>query len=265
VPADYQEILDTAIQAAAEAGDYLKSTFGQRPDVEFKGRIDLVTERDRQSQEKIYRLLKTRFPGHSILAEEELDEKKDKESLWLIDPLDGTTNYAHTLPAFCVSIAFFEQGQPRVGVVYAPVFGEMFQAVRGGGAFLNGKRIAVSTEKELGKSLLATGFPYDLCESEIDNIDHFTRLLKKAQAIRRWGSAALDLCYTAAGRFDGFWELKLFPWDTAAGMLMVEEAGGTVSDFSGRPFQPFLREIVASNGPIHRQILSVLQSARPQS
>lgn len=257
---DYREILDTALEAAAEAGAYLKATFGCKPNVEFKGRIDLVTERDRQSQGKILRLIRARFPGHSILAEEELDEKKDEAALWLIDPLDGTTNYAHSLPAFCVSIAFFDQGQPQVGVVYAPIFGEMFQAIKGGGAFLNGKRIKVSAEKELGKSLLATGFPYDICESEVNNIDHFTRFLQKAQAIRRWGSAALDLCYTAAGRFDGFWELKLFPWDTAAGMLMVEEAGGTVSDFSGRPFQPFLREIVASNGPIHHQMLAVLQA-----
>ncbi|MCP5105711.1 MAG: inositol monophosphatase, partial [bacterium] len=192
-------------------------------------------------------------------GEEDLDVRKEKELLWLIDPIDGTTNFARSLPAFCVSIAFLVAGKVQVGVVYVPLLDEMFYAVRGGGAFLNKKQIHVSKEKDLGKSLLATGFPYDRRESRINNVDHFNKFIVRALGIRRMGSAAIDICYTAAGRFDGFWELKLQPWDTAAAFLFLEEAGGTATDFSGNPFDPFMKECLATNGLIHSRMLEVIQ------
>ncbi len=247
------------MSAAIQAGEYLKETLPKKPTVEFKDRINLVTDRDRHSQEMIHKIIKENFPGHSILAEEDLDIQGDKECLWLIDPLDGTTNYAHSLPIFCVSIAFLEQGKPNVGVVYNPMLEEMFQAARGAGAFLNNKRIKVSSEKDLDRVLLATGFPYDVKKSAPDIINHFIKFLQRAQGIRRCGSAALDLAYLAAGRFDGFWESKLHPWDTAAACLFVEEAGGQISNFSGEPFNPFMQECLASNGHIHRQLLEIIQ------
>lgn len=257
---DYQKILTTAVHAAHTAGKYLKETFVQKPEIEYKGKIDLVTERDRKSQDMIYKIIKDEFPSHSVLGEENLNIEKDEELLWLIDPLDGTTNYAHSLPIFSVSIAFLVQGRTKMGVVYHPMLGEMFQAVAGSGAFLNNKKITVSEETDLKKSLLATGFPYDLRESTVNNLDHFSKFAYNARAIRRCGSAAIDLSYTAAGRFDGFWELKLSPWDTAAAILFVEEAGGLITDFSGNPFNPFMKECLASNARIHDQMLAILNS-----
>ncbi|UCH93608.1 MAG: inositol monophosphatase, partial [Candidatus Aminicenantes bacterium] len=232
---DDEKILQAAQEAALKAGKYLKENYrgARRPEVKFKGEIDLVTECDRESQGMIYTRLKEKFPHHSILAEEDLFIEKDKELLWLIDPLDGTTNFAHSLPVFSVSIAFFAEGKPRVGVVYAPMLEEMFYAVKNGGAFLNQEKITVSKEKNLGNSLLATGFPYDCRESKQNNLEHFSKFLVKARAIRRWGVASIDLSYVAAGRFEGFWEPKLKPWDTAAGMLIVQEAKGKVTDYSG--------------------------------
>lgn len=255
---DYQDILNTALHAATTAGRYLKDTFARRPQVEYKGKINLVTERDRKSQEIIYEIIKEKFPRHSILAEEDLQIEQDKDLLWLIDPLDGTTNYAHSLPIFSISIAFLEQGKPKVGVVYHPMMEEMFHAVKEAGVFLNKKRIKVSQEENLRDSLLATGFPYDLRESQVNNVAYFNRFIYEARAVRRCGSAAVDLSYVATGRFDGFWELKLFPWDTAAASLFVEEAGGKVTDFSGNTFDPFMKECLATNGRIHEQMLEVL-------
>lgn len=255
---EYMTILNTAKDAALTAGKFLKESFNQQLEIEYKGEINLVTEKDRESQEMIYKLVKDRFPDHSILGEEDLSVEKDKDHLWLIDPIDGTTNFAQSIPMFCVSIAFMEKGSPRVGVVYLPMLDEMFHAVRGSGAFLNNKQIHVSKKTELGKSLLATGFPYDRRESKINNVNHFNKFILRSLCIRRMGSAAIDLCYTAAGRFDGFWELKLFPWDSAAGLLIVEEAGGKVTDFSGNSFNPFLKECLATNGLIHSQMLQTL-------
>lgn len=255
---DYQRILDVALNAAYRAGKYLKETFSQRPKIEFKGKVNLVTERDRKSQEIIYKIIKEEFPDHSIMGEEDLNVEKNKELLWLIDPLDGTTNYAHSLPVFSVSIAFLEQGVTEVGVVYNPMLEEMFRAIKGSGAFLNNTKISVSGEKELKESLLSTGFPYDIRDSKTNNVDFFNKFIYKARAIRRCGSAAIDLSYLAAGRYDGFWELKLSPWDTAAARLFVEEAGGKMTDFSGNPFSPFMKECLASNGRIHNQMLEIL-------
>jgi myo-inositol-1(or 4)-monophosphatase len=257
---DNEKILQVALEAALKAGSYLKENYNdiQRPKVEFKGEIDLVTKCDKESQEIICSILAENFPHHSILAEEDLSIEKEKELLWLIDPLDGTTNFAHSLPVFSVSIAFFQEGAPLVGVVYIPMLKEMFHAVNSGGAFLNQKKITVSQEKDLGNSVLATGFPYDCRESKQNNLGNFSKFLVKARAIRRWGVASIDLSYVAAGRFEGFWEPKLKPWDTAAGMLIVQEAGGKVTDYSGNPFDPFMKEILASNGHIHNQMFQVI-------
>ncbi len=255
---DYEKILSVAQEAALTAGKYLKENFDQKPEIEYKSEMELVTERDRESQQIICKIIKEHYPHHSLLGEEDLDVVKEKELLWLIDPIDGTTNFAHSLPIFCVSIAFLAAGKPQVGVVYAPILDEMFYGVRGAGAFLNKKQLHVSREKEIGKSLLCTGFPYDIRESKTNNVDHFNKFIFRALAVRRLGSAALDLCYTAAGRFDGFWELKLKPWDTAAAFLLVEEAGGEVTDFSDNPFDPFMIECVSSNGIIHPQMLEII-------
>lgn len=256
---DYGKILTIARDASLAAGTYLKENFDRDTEIEYKGDIDLVTAKDKESQKIIYKYIKENFPHHSILAEEDLEVKKDKELLWLIDPIDGTTNFARSLPSFCVSIAFLVEGKTQVGVVYIPLLDEMFYAVRDSGAFLNKKQIHVSTEPELGKSLLATGFPYDRRESKINNVNHFNKFIVRALGIRRMGSAAIDLCYTAAGRFDGFWELKLAPWDTAAGLILVEEAGGIVTDFSGNPFDPFMKECLASNSLIHSRMMDVIR------
>lgn len=257
---DNEKILQVAQEAALKAGSYLRENYNdvQRPKVIFKGEIDLVTKCDKESQEIICSILTGNFPTHSLLAEEDFNVEKEKELLWLIDPLDGTTNFAHSLPVFSVSIAFFQEGKPLVGVVYIPLLKEMFHAVNNGGAFLNQKRISVSPEKDLGNSVLATGFPYDCRESKQNNLGNFSKFLVKARAIRRWGVASIDLSYVAAGRFEGFWEPKLKPWDTAAGMLIVQEAGGKVTDYSDSPFNPFMKEILASNRHIHDQMLQVI-------
>ncbi|HET6369571.1 MAG TPA: inositol monophosphatase family protein, partial [Nitrospiria bacterium] len=177
---------------------------------------------------------------------------------WIIDPLDGTTNYAHGFPCFCVSIGLEHEGNVLLGVVYDPIRSELFYAERGKGATLNGRRIRVSSTFSLSRSLLVTGFAYDIRISQENNIDHFTRFSMRSQGVRRTGSAALDLCYVASGRFDGFWEMKLHPWDVAAGSLIVKEAGGEISTFSGDPFYIDSKEILATNGKIHREMIAVL-------
>lgn len=255
---DFNEILQVAREAASIAGDYLKKNYGKQTGLEYKGEIDLVTANDKESQDIIYNIIKKQFPQHSILGEEDLSVQLEKESLWVIDPIDGTTNFARSLPMFCVSIGFQAEGKSQVGVVYVPLLDEMFYAIRGNGAFLNDKQIHVSKETDLGKSLLATGFPYDRRESEINNVNHFNKFILRALGIRRMGSAAIDLCYTAAGRFDGFWELKLHPWDTAAASLILEEAGGKITDFSNNPFQTEMKQCLATNNLIHSKMLDVL-------
>ena len=259
---DYKKILRVAKESAFQAGNYLKENFEVKPKVEFKGEINLITERDRKSQQIVYNIISNAFPEHSILGEEELNIEKNKGLLWIVDPLDGTTNYAHGLPYFCVSIAFVENDETKVGVVYNPMLDEMIWAIRGEGAYLNDKRMKVSKEIDINKSLLATGFPYDLRKSQENNVNYFNSFIYKAQAVRRCGSAALDLAYVAASRYDGFWELKLYPWDTAAAALFVEEAGGKVTDFSGKSFNPFKKECLASNGIIHNQLLDVIRKVR---
>lgn len=254
--------MTVAVGAARKAGALLSRRRGNLKEINYKGSVDLVTDVDRESQELIRGLIQRNFPGHDILGEEDLSREKGSEYRWLIDPLDGTTNYAHDFPVFCVSIALEYNGSLILGIVFDPTREELFTARRGMGAERNGQTITVSRERQLSKSLLATGFPYDIRESEINNLDHFARLAVRAQAVRRCGSAALDLCYTACGRFDGFWEMKLAPWDMAAGALMIEEAGGTITDFGGAPFSHRGREMLATNGLIHDQMVSVLKQGK---
>jgi len=231
--------------------------------IEFKGDINPVTDADYLSQEKIISVIKSQYPHHGIIAEEGDNHKKGVEEYrWIIDPLDGTVNYSHSYPFFCVSIAMQKGGEVAAGAVYNPVLDEMFTAIKGGGAHLNGKPIRVSGCRDINRGLLCTGFPYDIKESPDNNLVHFSNFIMAAQAGRRDGTAALDLCCVAAGRFDGFWELKLYPWDVAAGGLIIKEAGGEVTDFSGSEFDPFASNIVASNGLIHENMLAIIEKAQ---
>ena len=258
---DIEKVKGVALEAAREAGRLLRENLGRANAVEFKGEIDLVTEMDRKAEELIVWRLASAFPDHSIIAEEREGIEKASPYRWIVDPLDGTTNYAHGYPVFCVSIAFEAEGQVILGVVYNPVLEETFLAEKGRGATLNGRPIHVSGTERLERSLLATGFPYDIRRTRDNNLNHFCNFALKAQAIRRAGSAALDLCYVGCGRFDGYWELRLKPWDVAAGSLIVEEAGGMVTAFDGGPFTIYSDNIVASNGRIHREMIQVLSGS----
>lgn len=255
---ELKRFVRVAVRACRAAGRHQMASFGKEQKVEHKGEIDLVTAVDRESEEKIVRILKRSFPTHGILAEERAPSGGSSGYLWVIDPLDGTTNYSRGFPFFCVSIALARRGRSLAGAVYDPVLEELFTARKGGGAFLNGKRLGVSRQPFLDESFLATGFPYDIRRSREKNLDHFARFATRCLAIRRAGSAALDLAYVASGRFDGYWELKLKPWDLAAGTLLVTEAGGRVTTPSGGPWTLKQRGVVASNTQIHRQMLDVL-------
>jgi len=255
-------LLDFAIQTARDAGRILAERFGRKIEISNKSEIDLVTESDLASEKVIIDRIRTHYPRHSILAEESgASNPDDRESgwRWIIDPLDGTTNYAHGYPCFCVSIALAYEGRMEIGVVYDPIRDEMFAAERGQGASLNSRRISVSSTMNLSAALLCTGFPYDVRERN-DFARHFAGFIMKAQGVRRDGAAALDLAYVAAGRFDGFWEEGLKPWDVAAGALIIEEAGGRVSKYRGEPLDIYSPPIVASNGLIHDQMREVLLS-----
>ena len=247
------------IKAAFEAGKLLMDKFESGLRVEFKGKYDLVTEADRQAEALIIKLIRERYPDHNFLAEEGVYTETGSDCRWIIDPLDGTTNYAHGFPWFAVSIALEVKGRLELGVVYNPYVGDFYVAERGSGAFLNERRLKVSTIDTLERSLLATGFAYDHKKCKANNYDYFTRFQKEAQACRRPGAASLDLASVAAGRFDGFWELKLKPWDLAAGILLIEEAGGLVSNFDGLPMTLELQECMASNQLIHGEMQAILQ------
>lgn len=249
-----------ALKAVKEGGAVLIQHFGKVKSIDYKGEINLVTEVDRQSEQKIVSIIKDKYPDHSILAEETGDSGGSSPFKWIIDPLDGTTNYAHSYPCFCVSLAIEYEGEVIYGAVYDPMREEIFTAEKGDGAYVNGKIIKVSSTQELNHSLLCTGFPYDIRDDIESNILNFRNFLMKSQAVRRDGSAALDLCYVAAGRFDGFWEQKLFPWDVAAGSLLITEAGGKLSNFKDKKFNIYDTEIVASNGIIHHQMIETLKS-----
>jgi myo-inositol-1(or 4)-monophosphatase len=254
--------LAVLVEAALAGGAVLESFFGSEFRISYKGALNLVTEADLASEKEILGILKRRFPGAAILAEEAGEESGRPDARFIIDPLDGTTNFAHGYPVFAVSIAFESVGAaggPEVtaGVVYDPLREELFTAARGRGAFSNGRRLTVSSTPKLDEALLCTGFPYDLKQDLTANLRLFSRFMAASRAIRRDGSAALNLCYVAAGRFDGFWEEKLGPWDTAAGALIVEEAGGRVSDLDGGPFRYRSGAVVASNPILHPQMIAL--------
>jgi myo-inositol-1(or 4)-monophosphatase len=255
-----QQIQQTGREAALAAGALLRQNFTRPQQVRLKGRHDPVTESDFQSQHLIIQTLSKNFPDYHFLAEETgtPENRGSSDGCWIIDPLDGTVNFSHHFPMFAVSIAFQWQGEVVYGVVYDPMREELFEAVRGQGAWLNRHPIKVSRVNDLDRALVATGFPYSVIEGLDITIRRFSRMVALAQGVRRPGSAALDLCYVAAGRFDGFWEEALKPWDTAAGVLIVQAAGGQISTFDGAGFDLNSKNIVASNVLLHDQILAVL-------
>lgn len=249
-----------AIEVAKEAGQFQLERLASKKTIEYKGKFNIVTEVDKACEKLICDAIKKQFPSHDILAEEGIGAVSQKSDwLWIIDPLDGTVNYAHRYPLFSVSIALLHKGKVVVGVVFEPNRGELFVAERGGGVLLNDKPIRVSETKEVYSSMIATGFAYNVAEVEQNNLICFNRFIKKCHAIRRDGVASVDLCYIACGRYDGFWEFFLKPWDIAAGALIIEEAGGRLSMIDGSPLNIFGDEIVASNGTIHEEVLGILK------
>ena len=258
---DFDKWLAVAWEAADRAGEIIRANWDRPKIIDYKGAIDLVTSVDRESERTIVEVIRRNFPDHAILAEEETRiESAQNQFRWIIDPLDGTTNFAHGYPQFCVSIALEQNGEIILGLVYDPLHRECFRAVRDQGATLNGGAIRTSTTIELDKSLLATGFPYDHREHADFYLSYFKAFMTRSQGIRRSGSAALDLCYVACGRLDGFWELKLRPWDTAAGALVVAEAGGQLSDFHGKPFSIWGTETLAANTNIYGEMVNITRA-----
>jgi myo-inositol-1(or 4)-monophosphatase len=255
---NWQQFLEVAVVAARTAGRFQRFRLESVLDVALKGDKDLVTEVDRESERLVVSHILGNFPEHNIIAEEGEYVQGSSPFRWIIDPLDGTTNFAHGFPWFCVSIGLESAGELVTGVIYNPMHDELFTATRGGGAFLNGSRLHVSCRSPLCNTLLGTGFPYDCASDPANNFGNFISFQKAARGIRRAGAAALDLAYVAAGRLDGFWELKLKPWDVAAGVLLVREAGGTVTTFDGSAYDIFNGRIVASNGLIHNEMTARL-------
>ena len=254
------DVVKVAVEAAIAAGKIQTEHVDKIQNVSDKGglRGDVVTEVDLLCEKEIIDRLRNVFPDHAILAEESGSTQGDKDKKWIIDPLDGSLNYSHGYPCYCVSIGMEHNGELVVGVIYNPNLDELFVAEKGQGATLNGKTLKVSTTKSLEKSLLVTGFTPKIAGSEDDNLKHFCNFMKSCQAVRRPGSAALDLCYTAMGRFDGFWEAYLNPWDMAGGVLIVREAGGIVTTFDGGSFSIYGNHVLATNGRIHQQMVDVL-------
>jgi len=255
---DLEILKRIGIAAAFKGGIELRSHFGNLSKIGKKGAIDLVTVADTRSEEIIIETIRKAFPDHAILAEESGLNQGQADHMWIIDPLDGTTNFAHNLDLFSISVAFAFKQEIVLGIVLSPGTGEMFTAIKGRGADLNGRSLSVSDSKTVSDSLLVTGFPYNL-EDILDRVMiRFANCLKVSQGVRRLGSAAIDLCYVACGRFDGFWEQNLQPWDTAAGELIAREAGAVITDFSDNPFTIDNTEILATNGGIHQEMLRLL-------
>jgi myo-inositol-1(or 4)-monophosphatase len=247
-----------ALAATYRSGTYIRQRLNRVHKITHKGEIDLVTEVDFESEKRIIEVIRAHFPDHAILSEEGGASGGASDYQWIIDPLDGTTNFAHGLPTCCVSIALAKAHRPLIGMIWCPFTDEFFSAVRGQGAFLNGRRLSVSAVGQVRDSLLVTGFPYNV-KAILDTVmQRFARCLASSQGVRRLGSAALDLSYVAAGRFDAFWEQNLHPWDVAAGHLIVTEAGGCVTDFDNQPFEPEMTSILASNGRIHNEMINLL-------
>jgi myo-inositol-1(or 4)-monophosphatase len=248
--------VQAALEAARAAGDVLRDGFGLRPRIKYKGEVDLVTETDERAEEIIREALLGAYPSYGMLGEEGGESTGEEDARWIVDPLDGTTNFAHGLPLFAVSIALEKAGEVVVGVVHDPIGEETFVAERGRGARLNDEGISVSATDELVRALVVTGFPYDRGEVPAA-VDLFGRFSVRAQGMRRLGSAALDLCYVAAGRLDAYYERGIHAWDVAAASLILEEAGGSVTDYKGRPFEMEGGELVASNGPLHPALVEL--------
>jgi len=246
-----------AIEAALNSGLFIKNSVGKIVRISYKGRDDIVTDIDKKAETLIIKKILAEFPGHSVLSEERGVIAGTSPYKWIIDPLDGTTNFAHAFPFFCVSIALEKNGKVILGVVYDPMRDELFTAETGKGARLNRKKITVSDTARMEDSFLATGFSYGVTRKD-RNIDNFKKLLVRTMAIRRAGSAALDLCYVACGRFDGFWEMDLHPWDSAAAQLIVKEAKGEVTKFDGTTYTPYDRNILATNRLLHRKMVELL-------
>ncbi|MBX3044985.1 MAG: inositol monophosphatase [Candidatus Kapabacteria bacterium] len=255
------ELLETAILAAKTAGIILKDGFGTNFRIDSKvGKNNLVTEFDYAAEKSIIETITKKYPNHRFLAEESGNSgsTSEDEIIWVIDPLDGTVNFAHSIPIFAVSIAAMQNGELLCGVIYHPMLDEMFYASKGGGAYLNGNKITVSDSEDMHTSLLVTGFPYNVDKNPYDCVGTFVKIVLNGIPIRRLGSAALDLAYVACGRFDGFWEADLYPWDVAAGVLIVQEAAGKVTKYDGNKFEIKDVTILASNGKIHNQIKDVI-------
>lgn len=257
---DIELIKRTGVAAAYNGGKILRQYFGKLTHIDKKGEIDLVTVADLESEKAVITAIKNRFPDHGFIAEESGRLQDDSDNLWIIDPLDGTTNYAHGIAQFAVSIAFQQDNEIIVGIVLNPISAELFTAVKGQGAQLNGRPIRVSQTRSVQESLLATGFPYNFKTFLKSAMLRFENCLVASQGIRRMGSAALDLCFVACGRFDGYWEQHLKPWDTAAGSLIAAEAGAKNTDFSNQPYQITQKEILSSNGHIHDELISLLRA-----
>jgi myo-inositol-1(or 4)-monophosphatase len=257
--------LEVAVQAAKSAGQIHRKHYGRVRHIQFKSKdkLNLVTEVDHQCERIVLSILKKHFPAHNFWGEESGQQKNQSEFTWLVDPLDGTTNYAHAYPFFCCSIGLARDGAPVAGVIYDALRNECFTAEKGKGAFLNGKRLSVSKTSTLAESLVSTGFAYAVRETHY-NLDNFRKFVLTAQGVRRDGSAALNLAYVAAGRFDGFWERGIQAWDMAAGVLMVTEAGGKVTDITGRPFDLMAENALAGNRKIHGRILEILKKGKDE-
>ena len=249
------------ITIAKEAGEIVREGFGQKLKVEYKSNeTNLVTEIDKASEKHIIDFIRKKYPTHSILAEESGEMKAGSEYLWVVDPLDGTTNFAHGLPIFSVSIGLQKNGKTLMGVVYDIMQDIAYFAEEGNGAYADLEKLKVSLNDKISHSVLVTGFPYNISENPENALEKFSALTRKARAIRRLGSAAIDLCYVAKGVFDGFWELFLHPWDICAGMLIVEEAGGLVSDFKGKQIDIYSKRILASNRVLHSNLMEIINN-----
>ena len=254
-------MIEKVIEIAGIAGEIVRDGYGKNFEIMLKGSVNnLVTEIDKKSESVIIDYVKKNFNNHSILAEESGQFKTESEYVWVIDPLDGTTNFAHGLPIFSVSIGVQKNGETICGVVYDVMRNAMYSAEKNSGSFLNGKKIKVNNNSDLSRSVLVTGFPYDVAENPLNAVEKFSAFLKKTRAIRRLGSAAIDFCYVAQGVFEGFWEVSLNPWDICAGKLIVEEAGGIVTDFNNREINIDSKQILATNKLVHQEMLEILQA-----
>lgn len=252
-------MINNVIQIATEAAEIVRQGFGKNFSVEYKTNAsNLVTEIDKKSEAAIIAYINKEFPAHAVLAEESGAHKTTSEYLWVVDPIDGTTNFAHGLPFFSVSIGVQKNNETICGVVYDVMNNSIYSCEKGGGAFRDGIKLQVSTNGDLEKSCLVTGFPYNIAENPDFSIERFVAFLKTSRAVRRLGSASIDLCYVAAGIFDGFWEVELHPWDVCAAKLLIEEAGGIVTNFTGKKIDIYSQQFLACNKEIHQRMIEVL-------